>query len=222
MCYHLCGIDSLSEEEIDMPHKSDPREKEMLLSEERQAALQPGKLLRRLGLRSGDTLADVGSGPGFFTLPAAQIVGPEGLVYAADIQGEMLTAVRSRAAQEGLTNVKLVKTSENSVPIPPESCDMVLLAFTLNELDQHASFLHRLARLIKPSGKLVILDWEKHEQPEGPPLQDRVDPEALRADATAAGLEVEKQESLNEHQYLFVLVPVSVAPRPAESSAQAV
>src|SRR5690242_10924468 len=79
MCYHLCGIDSLSEEEIDMPHKSDPREKEMLLSEERQAALQPGKLLRRLGLRSGDTLADVGSGPGFFTLPAAQIVGPEGL-----------------------------------------------------------------------------------------------------------------------------------------------
>jgi len=205
-----------------MPHKSDPREKETLLSEERQAALQPGKLLRRLGLRSGNTLADVGSGPGFFTLPAAEIVGAEGLVYAADIQGEMLTAVRSRAAQEGLTNVKLVMTSENSVPIPPESCDMVLLAFTLNEIDQHASFLHRLARLLKPNGKLVILEWEKHEQPEGPPLVDRVAPDALSADATAAGLEIEKQESLNEHQYLFILIPVSAAPKPAESSAQVV
>lgn len=205
-----------------MPHKSDPREKDMLMSEERQAALQPEKLLRRLGLRAGDTIADVGSGPGFFTLPAAQIVGAEGHVYAADIQGEMLTAVRSRVSQEGLTNVKLVKTSESSVPIPAESCDMVLLAFTLNEIEQHASFLHRLARLVKPSGKLVILDWEKHEQPEGPPLQDRVAPETLRGDATAAGLEVEKQEELNEHQYLFVLVPLSVAPKPAESSAQAV
>ncbi len=205
-----------------MPHKSDPREKEKLLSEERQAALQPAKLLRRLGLRSGDTIADVGSGPGFFTLPAAQIVGADGLVYAADIQGEMLTAVRSRAAQEGLTNIRLVKTSESSVPIPPESCDMVLLAFTLNEIDQHASFLHRLARLLKPNGKLVILEWEKHEQPEGPPLPDRVDQDALNADATAAGLQVEKQESLNEHQYLFILTPISVAPKPTESSAQAV
>jgi ubiquinone/menaquinone biosynthesis C-methylase UbiE len=205
-----------------MPHKSDPREKETLLSEERQAALQPENLLRRLGLRSGDTIADVGSGPGFFTLPAAKIVGADGLVYAADIQGEMLTAVRSRAVQEGLTNVKLVKTSEVSVPIPPESCDMVLLAFTLNELDQHATFLHRLARLIKPNGKLVILDWEKHEQPEGPPLEYRVSPETVRGDADAAGLQIEKQESLNEHQYLFVLVPVAVAPKPAESSVPAV
>jgi ubiquinone/menaquinone biosynthesis C-methylase UbiE len=205
-----------------MPHKSDPREKEMLLSEERQAALQPAKLLRRVGLRSGDTIADVGCGPGFFTLPAAQIVGAGGLVYAADIQGEMLTAVRSRAAQEGLTNIRLVKTSENSVPIPPESCDMVLLAFTLNELDQHATFLHRLARLLKPDGKLVVLDWEKHEQTEGPPLQDRVAPDALKADADAAGLHVEKQESLNEHQYLFILAPVVVEPKPAESSAQVV
>lgn len=205
-----------------MPHKSDPREREKLLSEERQAALQPEQLLRRLGLRSGDTLADVGSGPGFFTVPAAEIVGPEGLVYAADIQGEMLTAVRSRAAQAGFSNVKLVKTSENSVPIPNESCDIVLLAFTLNELDQHASFLHRLARLLKPNGKLVILEWEKHEQPDGPPLQYRVDPEALRGDAAAAGLEVEEQEVLNEHQYLFILAPVTVTPKPAESSVQTV
>lgn len=205
-----------------MPQKSDPREKEKLLSEERHAALQPDKLLRRLGLHSGDTLADIGSGPGFFTLPAAEIVGPDGLVYAADIQGEMLTAVRSRAALAELTNVKLVKTSENSVPIPPESCDMVLLAFTLNELDQHASFLHRLARLLKPKGKLVILDWEKHEQPDGPPVQFLVDQEALRADAAAAGLEVEEQEALNEHQYLFILAPVTMAPKPTESSVQTV
>src|SRR5262249_1385579 len=131
MCYHLCRIDSLhEEEEIDMPHKSDPREKEALLSEERQAALQPGKLLRRLGLRPGDTLADVGSGPGFFTLPAAEIVGAEGLVYAADIQGEMLTAVRSRAAQAGLTNAKFVKTTENPVPLPPPRPPTAPLALT--------------------------------------------------------------------------------------------
>jgi len=187
-----------------MPQKFDVRKKYLLLSEERQSAIQPETLLRDLGLAAGNTAADIGCGPGFFTIPAAQIVGPEGMVMAADIQGEMLTAVRSRAAELDLHNVRVVKTSETEIPIPPGSCDMTLLAFTLHEIDSHAIFLHRAARTLKPGGKLVVIEWEKREQAGGPPYADRLAPDDLLADAQAAGLRLTDRRSLGDDDYLCV------------------
>lgn len=184
-----------------MPQKFDTRRKDLLLGAERHERLNPAQLLRTLGLREGDTMADIGSGPGFFALPAAEIVGPNGTVYAADIQGEMLTAVRSRAAEHGYTTIHVVKTSETEVPLPQESCDFVLLAFTLHEIESHATFLRRLARILKPDGRLAVLEWQKIEQPNGPPVEDRISQETLLADAQAAGLENEEQFALNDDQY---------------------
>ncbi len=184
-----------------MPQKFDTRKKYMLISEERLAAIQPETLLRDLGLTAGDTLADIGCGPGFFTIPAAQIVGAQGVTLAADIQGEMLTAVRSRAAELDLHNVRIVKTSETEIPIPPGSCDMTLLAFTLHEIESHASFLHRAARTLKPTGRLVVIEWEKREQESGPPFADRLSPEELLADAEAAGVRRTDRRALNDDDY---------------------
>lgn len=188
-----------------MPHKSDIRERQRLLSEERYEALHPESLLRELGLKQGDTMADIGSGPGFFTIPAAQIVGEHGLVLAADVQGEMLSAVKGRVTEHGLTNVRVVKTSETDVPLPPESCDFVLLAFVLDEIEQRSRFLHRVARLLKPDAPIVVLEWRKEEQTEGPPIDDRISEEELTADAQAAGLRISESRDLNDHQYLCVL-----------------
>jgi ubiquinone/menaquinone biosynthesis C-methylase UbiE len=185
-----------------MPQKFDIRLRQELLSEEREASLQPSALLRRLGLSSGDTLADIGCGPGFFTIPAAEIVGESGLVLAADIQGEMLSAVRSRAAEHGLTNIHVVKSSDKGIPIPDGSCDVVLMAFVLDEVEQRSSFLHRAARLLKPRGRLAVLEWEKEQEVAGPPLVDRISPEELLADAHAAGLYLDEQRELNDQQYL--------------------
>lgn len=192
-----------------MPHKFDTRNKNVLLSEERHEALKPEELLRSLGLKRGQTMADIGCGPGFFTVPAATIVGPRGLVIAGDVQGEMLSAVRSRVAEQGLENVRVVKTSDMEVPLPPGTCDLVLLAFILDEVPQRARFLHRAARLAKPGGRVAVLEWEKHETPVGPPLEDRFSPEELIADAAAAGLTIEEQRALNEDQYLCIFVPAA-------------
>lgn len=190
-----------------MPHKFDSRNKHLLLSEERHEALKPETLLRSLGLKRGQTMADIGAGPGFFTVPAATIVGTNGLVIAGDVQGEMLSAVRSRVAEQGLENVRVVKTSDTEVPLPPATCDLVLLAFVLDEVPLRSRFLHRAARLAKPGGRIAVLEWEKHETPVGPPLEDRISPEELIADAAAAGLTLQEQRALNEDQYLCVFVP---------------
>jgi ubiquinone/menaquinone biosynthesis C-methylase UbiE len=187
-----------------MPQRFDTRKRFHLLSDERAAALQPEKLLRELGLGEGMTIADIGCGPGFFTIPAAQIVGPTGVALAADIQGEMLSAVRTRALEHGLTNVRIVKTNDREIPIAPGSCDIALLAFTLHEVEFRASFLHRAARALKPNGRLLALEWDKVEGPIGPPLEDRISPEELVADAQAAGLRVVGERSLSDDQYLRV------------------
>lgn len=191
-----------------MPTKFDPRMKDRLLSEDREARLQPKTLLRGLGLRSGDSLADIGCGPGFFTIPAAEIVGPEGQVVAADIQGEMLTSVRVRAAEQGLHNVRLVKTSETDVPLRAGQFDVVLSAFVLHEVPRHATFLRKMALLLKPKGRLAVLEWQKKPTEIGPPVEDRIAPDELIADAQAAGLRVHKRSDLGEDQYLVVFVPV--------------
>src|SRR6476646_3323794 len=116
-----------------MPRKFDPRNRELLLSEERHSQLQPRALLRQLGLKSGDVMADIGAGPGFFTLPAAEIVGEHGIILAAEIQGEMLSALKTRLDEQGLKNVRLVKMSDTETPLPQQACDLVLAAFVLHE-----------------------------------------------------------------------------------------
>ncbi|MGH2505303.1 MAG: class I SAM-dependent methyltransferase [Ktedonobacterales bacterium] len=187
-----------------MPQRFDIRKRQRLLSEEREAALQPEKLLRDLGLSEGMTFADIGCGPGFFTIPAAKIVGEHGHALAADIQGEMLSTVRSRALEHGLSNVRIVKTNDREIPIAPGSCDYALLAFTLHEIEHRASFLHRAARTLKPGGRMIIIEWDKAQGPIGPPLEDRITPEELAADAQAAGLRQMEERTLASDQYLRV------------------
>jgi len=187
-----------------MPQRFDTRKRQHLLSEEREAALKPEKLLRDLGLSEGMTIADIGCGPGFFTIPAAKIVGEHGHALAADIQGEMLSTVRSRALEHGLSNVRIVKTNDREIPIASGSCDYVLLAFTLHEIDHRASFLHRAARTLKPGGRMIVIEWDKAPGPIGPPLEDRITPEELAADAQAAGLRQMEERALASDQYLRV------------------
>jgi ubiquinone/menaquinone biosynthesis C-methylase UbiE len=194
-----------------MPTKFDPRNKDRLLSDERQAKLQPRSLLRSLGLKSGDAIADIGCGPGFFTLPAAEIVGPDGIVVAADIQGEMLTTVRVRAAEQGLANVRLIKTGETELPLPEQTFDVVVAAFVLHEVPRHATFLRKMARLLKPGGRLAVLEWQKHETEFGPPLEDRIAPDDLISDAAAAGLRLSKRRELGEDQYQCTFVAMEKA-----------
>lgn len=192
-----------------MPRKFDPRNRELLLSEERHVQLQPRALLRQMGLKSGDVMADIGSGPGFFTLPAAEIVGEQGMVLAAEIEGEMLSALKSRLVEQGLTNVRLIKMNDTETPLPQQFCDLVLAAFVLHEVPRRASFLRRLALLLKPEGRLAVIEWEKRDDSPGPPLEDRISPEELVADAHAAGLRLRRRRELNERQYLALFTAAS-------------
>src|SRR5690242_12733660 len=121
-------VDSLRRRRWVMAKRFDPRKKDILLTSEREALLQPRALLPTLGLKTGDVVADIGCGPGFFTIPAAEIVGPAGKVYAADVQSDMIAAIMMRVFETGLKNIEILKASDTDVALPSGGVDLILLA----------------------------------------------------------------------------------------------
>jgi ubiquinone/menaquinone biosynthesis C-methylase UbiE len=181
----------------------DPARLERLLSEERRRMLDPERYLDLLPLRDDMVVADVGCGPGFFTLPLAQRLR-RGRVLACDIQPEMLEAARRRGDEAGLTNVEFRLCSEEQAPLPPDGVDGVLLNFVLHEVTRPRAFLEMLRRGTKPGGFLALAEWHRRETGQGPAVWERLTPEETSTLLQEAGWTVQSLRELNEAQYLVL------------------
>ena len=184
-------------------HKFNPQHIDRLLSAERLVEQHPEGLLRREGLASGDFFADVGCGPGFFTIPAANIVGEEGMVYAIDTSEEMLFELDKR---EPPSNVALVKSAEAEIPLDDGVVDMALLAYVLHEAEDTLLFLKEVRRILTDGGILLILDWKKRAEEKGPPMEDRLTEESVMKTIEEAGFADSEASSFSESHYKITSV----------------
>jgi ubiquinone/menaquinone biosynthesis C-methylase UbiE len=185
----------------------DPANMDRLLGEQRRAKLPPEETLRAAGVATDQTVVDLGCGPGYFTLPAAEIVGPKGKVYGVDVQPEMIEACRTRAAEAGTQQIELVQSDGTRVPLPDGIADMVLISVVLHEAKDRAAFLREARRLLKPSGEVVVIEFKKQDGPPGPPKEIRLSEADVAAVAEAAGLGVREQRALNDLHLMFRLAP---------------
>ena len=148
---------------------------------ERRAWLPPEEVVRRLELRPGLRVADIGAGSGYLTAPIAEAVGPTGRVAALDLQPEMLERLRHRLAPGA--PVDRVQADASATTLPASSQDLALIANVWHELDGRTAALAEMARIVRGAGRLAILDWRTDvAQPPGPPLERRsgVNPSWLR------------------------------------------
>jgi ubiquinone/menaquinone biosynthesis C-methylase UbiE len=175
-------------------HKFEVQNIERLLTEDRLGEISPGDLLRGSGLGEGMVFADIGCGPGFFTFPAASIVGTSGKVYAVDLQEEMLEELRKRGVPP---NVFPLKSGENSTPLLDGSVDFTLLAYVLHEASDRQTFLMEVRRIAKEGGTVLVVDWEKKEEDKGPPVEDRVSMEQALELLTGAGFRIMESGSIS-------------------------
>lgn len=164
-----------------MGHRFDPQRLPALVSERRRQAIRPRELLQRLGLGPGAVVWDLGCGAGFFTLPAAEVVGPTGQVIATDVQPEMVQATREAAAAGNFSNIRVYLTGDYEAPPALPPVDWVLLAYVLHEVAEPRRLLALAAANLKPQGRLVILEWPKEDGPHGPPVAERLSPEEVRS-----------------------------------------
>ena len=134
-------------------------------------------------------------GAGFFALEAARMVGNQGQVYAVDIVKNALSSVDSKAKLQGLYNFKTVWSDLEvfgATAIPEKSLDLAMLVNILFQSKQHEAIIRESARLIKPGGKLLIIDWNQASVAFGPKLSDRVDQDAIRALVPQLGFQEDK------------------------------
>jgi len=159
-----------------MAHQFDPTNMDRLLDEGRREWNDPERILSYLNLSVYSVIAEVGCGPGWFTLEAARKMKGEGLVYAIDVSQEMLDRVNQRSKEAGLDNINTVLAEgEDEYPVPTESLDAVLLANVYHEVDPATNFLGELKRMMKPASICLVVEWKVEPTPVGPPIEERVD-----------------------------------------------
>jgi ubiquinone/menaquinone biosynthesis C-methylase UbiE len=182
-----------------MPRKFDPSQLERLENPGRLAAMHPERLLRKIGLRRDMRFADVGAGAGFFALPAAGLVGPGGRVFALDTQRVMLDHLRAKSPPPW---VEPLECGECSLPLPDVGADISFACFVLHEVGDPISFLREMGRITKPRSPVVIMEWARRRQAEGPPLEERLHHHRVESLVLEAGLCFRGVEFLNASWYL--------------------
>jgi ubiquinone/menaquinone biosynthesis C-methylase UbiE len=168
---------------------------------------RPARLVRALGLRSGQTVAEIGAGSGYLARRLARAVGPRGRVYAVDAEPRMLPVLIERLRRARIANVTPVLGRDADPLLPERSCDVVLVVNTYHHFPGGPRYLRRLRRLLRPGGRLVNVDFHRRETPVGPPLERRVSREAFLRDARRAGLRLVREATFLPYQYCLVLRP---------------
>ncbi len=162
--------------------------------------------MTRIGPVPGMTIADVGTGTGYFALPFAGAVGIEGKILAVDFQKEMLEKLRQKLLGSGAPqNIVLVEGEAGRTTLPGNSCDLVFMANLWHELDDEAGVLGEAKRLIRPGGRLAILDWRGDvDSPPGPPVAHRVPLDTLLQVLSRDGWRVTSAGNLGMYSYLVI------------------
>ena len=166
---------------------------------------KPERVLRALGVRRGQVVADVGAGPGFWTLPLARRVGPAGHVFALDPEPAALDVLRRRLAKARVRNVTPVLNDDREPMLPDRACDLAVIVNVYHHFAEPAAFLKRMARCLKPGGRLVNIDWADRDTPKGPPAHRRIPPAVFLKHARRAGLVLVKEHAFLPYQYFLVL-----------------
>jgi SAM-dependent methyltransferase len=178
----------------------------MLERDERDDFQKPDQIMQALGFRPGERVADVGSGSGYFTIPVAKAVGPNGVVWAIDVFQEMLDFLVRRVDVEKLRNIRPLKIRRDEPEIP-DDVDTILVIDTLHYVKDKADFARRLGRGLSPGGRIVIIDYTPkpfEERPWGPTPEQQVPRELIDAAMAEAGFKPNQVHDFLPEQYFVV------------------
>ena len=181
-----------------------PEELGVLEGPDRDAWQKPEQVMDVLGIGEGSVVADVGAGGGWFTVRLARRVGPNGRVYAQDVQPQMLESISRRIVREGLSNVTYVRGDRNDPKLRPGSFDAVLMVDTYHEFENPVALLRGVRAALKPGGRVGIVDFKTDGGGPGPDFSERVRAERVIEEAARADLSLLGRETFLEFQYFLI------------------
>ena len=124
---------------------------------------KPGEAISVLDIKTGDHVADIGSGSGYFTFRLANAVGPSGKVFAVHTDLEMNAYVSERARAEGRNNCDVILAKPNDPMLPPSSVDMIFSVNAYHFLESRAAYFAHASKYLRPGGRVVIIDFNSRQ-----------------------------------------------------------
>jgi ubiquinone/menaquinone biosynthesis C-methylase UbiE len=184
--------------------KFPPSRAEELLKPSRLETLDPQVVMTLLPLRVYQSVADIGCGPGYFTIPLAKYAF-DGKIHGVDVQQEMLDRLSDRTEEARLSNVELLKSTDSKIPLEDASVDGALIVNTLHEANNPKNVLAEARRILRKGGWASVVDWRREEMEVGPPIEDRLGRDDVVALAEEAGLRLISVYDLNAWEYIVSL-----------------
>ena len=164
---------------------------------------QPQRVLEALALKTGDAVADIGSGGGYFTFRFADAVGREGRVYAVDVDPDMIRYVAGEAQKRGLGQIQTIPAAPDSAGLPANSVDLVFLANTYHHIQNRAEYFRALAPSLRPRARIAIVEFKA-----GGWISrffgHATDAETMRAEMSAAGYDLAESFDFLERQHFMI------------------
>ncbi|TFJ91216.1 class I SAM-dependent methyltransferase [Lentibacillus salicampi] len=166
----------------------------------RREEFPPEQQLERMPIKNDDTILDIGAGTGFLTIPAAKRTN--GMVYALDIDPDMLQIVDSKATNDGLENVRTIQGEMKDVPLSANSIDIVIASLVLHEIKPLSETLQFINQVLKGKGYLACVEIEAEENSNQ--HYPRISSSQMEQELKKAGFEVNKKFYPTDSNYVLI------------------
>jgi ubiquinone/menaquinone biosynthesis C-methylase UbiE len=175
----------------------------MLENPQRDAEQKPGEVIAALGLKNGETIADIGAGAGYFALRFAPLIG-NGRVYAVDINPDMILQMNKRIRELRLNNVSTILSAPDDPLLPDNSINCFFICNTWHQIENQPKYLGLMKRMMKPGGQVVIIDYKMRAQVVGPQPEKRVQKREVIKQFESNGFKLAGEHDFLPNQYFLI------------------
>jgi SAM-dependent methyltransferase len=173
---------------------------------ERDDEEAPDVALRVLNISKGASVADIGAGSGYITERLAARVGPTGMVFANDLQPQMLELLARRLEKKRISNVTLVLGTIDDPKLAPASVDLELMVDVYHEFSRPQAMLRRLREALKPGGRLVLLEYRKEDPTIPIRPEHKMSVAEARMEVEAEGFTLSRVDEALPRQHILIFV----------------
>ena len=157
-----------------------------------------------MALRPGLDVADIGAGSGYFSVPFAKQLGPEGTVYAVDVQQDLIDHLAERAKSDNAPNLEPVLGKFGDPLLAAASVDLIFICDVVHHIDNRQAYYAKLARALRAGGRIAIIDFYKKDQPVGPGKEMKIAKQDMIAEFEQAGFQLAREHDFLPYQYFLI------------------
>jgi ubiquinone/menaquinone biosynthesis C-methylase UbiE len=165
---------------------------------------KPHEVLTALNIKSGEVIADIGAGSGYFTFRLSHFVGHNGKVLAIDVSPDMIRHLNRRIRETKTTNVTTILADPDDPLLPDRSVNRFFICDVWHHVENQTKYLAMMKKMLKPGGEIVMIDFDKKDLPLGPPLQMKIAREDLIKQMDGNGFKLKKEHTFLPYQYFLV------------------